>query len=242
MADSQVSPWRVDLDSFDLGEHYRLTRERLTALVGEIATSEEPAKVPVPACPGWSVHDVIAHLMAVVEDVLAGKLTGPPSDDMTAEQVARRQGKPTADMLDEWTEMAPTLEGLLTQVRVWPGFLDVLAHEHDIRGAVNRPEGRQSEEMCAASEWLMSNWEPAVPLLVKIEDRQYPLSVSEDAAPAAGGGPGDLCLTTSSFEVFRCRLGRRSPDQIRQLAWEGDPSPVLDRVALFGPEPYDITE
>ena len=46
--------------------------------------------------------------------------------------MARRRGVPTADVLVEWAEIAPAVEKLLTEVRVWPGFLDVLAHEHDI--------------------------------------------------------------------------------------------------------------
>ena len=87
---------RVDLEAFDLGVHYGLARQRLSALVAGV---EDQALVPVPACPNWSVHDVIAHLVAVVEDVRAGRLTGPPSDQDTAAQVARREGIETSVVL-----------------------------------------------------------------------------------------------------------------------------------------------
>src|SRR5580698_4786305 len=155
-ADGTAS-WNVDLDAFDLGEHYKLTRERISALVSQL--DDAPA-MAVPACPNWSVHDVVAHLTGVVEDVMAGRLTGPPSNEQTAEQVQRRRDIATSAMLEEWSAMAPTFEGLLSQVRVWPGFLDVFAHEHDIRGAVGEVGDRNSHEMMAASEYLLSNWEP----------------------------------------------------------------------------------
>ena len=43
----------------------------------------------VPACPGWSVRDVVAHMTAVAEDWAAGSLAGPPTDEQTAAHVAR---------------------------------------------------------------------------------------------------------------------------------------------------------
>lgn len=239
MADNSGPTSQVDFDGFDLGAHYGFVRNRLTDLVGGL---DDPAAVPVPACPGWSVHDVIAHLTAVVEDVLAGKLTGPPSDEETARQVARRDGVATPMVLAEWADMAPTFESLLSEVRVWPGFLDVLTHEHDVRGAVSAPAGRDSHEMVVASEWLLSRWEPAVPVRVKAGGRE------RTVGPATGPGEKDsedgakLALTTTSFEAFRFRLGRRSPAQLRAMDWSGDPTPVVERMTIFGPEPYDIIE
>jgi uncharacterized protein (TIGR03083 family) len=227
----------VDLEAFDLGENYRIARERLSSLVADlIAEAREPKEIRVRACPGWSVHDVLAHLTAVVEDAMAGKLTGPPSDEFTAEQVARRRDMDTAEVLSEWAEIAPPFEGAMTQVRIWPGFLDILAHEHDVRGAVDAPAGRDGEHMMAASEWLLSSWELPVPLVVRT-------GASEHFFGGAAQGSGDeLVLTTTPFELFRFRLGRRSPAQLRAMAWTGDPTPVLDHLVIFGPEPYDLVE
>lgn len=230
MADSTGPGSLVDLEAFDLGVHYGLARQRLSALVGGV---EDPARVPVPACPDWSVHDVIAHLVAVVEDVLAGRLTGPPTDEETAAQVARRDGIDTSAVLAEWAEMAPPLESLLSEVKVWPGFLDVLAHEHDVRGALSAPAGRDSYEMEAASEWLVSSWRPDSPLLVRIGNKQQ--AIGPETGP-------DLTLTTTAFEAFRFRLGRRSAAQLRAMDWSGDPGLVLDTICIFGPEPYDVIE
>jgi hypothetical protein len=229
----------VDLDAFDLGTHYRGSRERITSLViGLIAESRDMKAIPVPACPLWSVHDVLAHLTAVVEDVMAGRIKGPPSSEETSAQVERRRAMPTAEMLEEWTEIAPGFETALQSVRVWPGFLDVLSHEHDIRGAVDRPDGRNNIDVIASADWLLSFWNPPVPLVVRTGHigRVFGDSGGDTCAGA------DLTLETTPFEVFRFRLGRRSPAQLRAMSWTGDPSPVLDHMVIFGPEPYDVIE
>jgi uncharacterized protein (TIGR03083 family) len=213
--------------------HYGLARNRLTALIADVS---DPASVPVPACPSWSVHDVLSHLVGIVEEVLAGKLTGPPSEEATADQVARRRDVPTTAVLEEWSTMGPALETLLSEVRVWPGFLDVLAHEYDVRGALGNSEGRDSDEVWVAGEYLVSNWRPPVQVVVSVGDREHVI----------GGKEGDaaemLVLETTPFEAFRFRLGRRSRSQLANMSWRGDPAPVIDALAIFGPAPYDVVE
>jgi hypothetical protein len=237
MSRSAAGTPRVDLDEFDLGVHYGLARKRLTDLIANVS---DPASVPVPACPSWSVHDVLSHLMAVVEDVLAGRLTGPPSDEETAAQVARRRGVPTVEVLEEWTTSGPALEKLLSEVRVWPGFLDVLAHEYDVRGALGNSDRRDSDDVWVAGEYLVSHWRPPVQVVVSVGDREHVI----------GGKDGDggeahaeiLGLETTPFEAFRFRLGRRSRSQLANMSWKGDPTPVIDALAIFGPAPYDVAE
>ena len=107
----------------DLSSIYRESRTRLAEVIGSV---DDPKAVPVPCCPGWSVHDVLCHLVAVADDVLAGTLTGPPTDEETAEQVARRAGRPTAAVLDEWATVGPAIDELLAGAAVWPLALDVL--------------------------------------------------------------------------------------------------------------------
>ncbi|MEU2148715.1 maleylpyruvate isomerase N-terminal domain-containing protein, partial [Streptomyces globisporus] len=57
---------------------YRACRENITRLV---TSDPSVAELPVPACPGWNVRDLIGHLvlvcqMAVEED--PGEITDPP--------------------------------------------------------------------------------------------------------------------------------------------------------------------
>ncbi|HET7246492.1 MAG TPA: maleylpyruvate isomerase N-terminal domain-containing protein [Streptosporangiaceae bacterium] len=60
----------MDADTPDLAGMYRETRERLAGLVAGL--DEAQLGTPVPACPGWSVADVVGHLAAIPEDALAG--------------------------------------------------------------------------------------------------------------------------------------------------------------------------
>jgi uncharacterized protein (TIGR03083 family) len=216
----------------DLGDLYRNTRVRLTALVSCLDVSELAA--PVPTCPGWSIADVICHLAGGVEDVLAGRLTGPPTDAQTAEQVRRHRGKPTPEVVDLWNELAPAFEGLIGAGRAWPAVLDIVSHEHDIRGAIGRPGGRDSPGVYLGAEALCARAR-GLPVAIRL--------IWEDGETRMGTDtPIGLILYTTRFETLRWRLGRRSRTQMERLAWSGDPTPVLDHLALFGPARSDIIE
>ena len=75
------------------------TRERVSALVR--GAGDEAGQRVVPACPRWTVRDVVAHLTGVCDDILAGRLDGVATDPWTDAQVARRAGRPVEDILDD---------------------------------------------------------------------------------------------------------------------------------------------
>lgn len=228
-------PMTPERDRVDLSTTYRESRERLHDLVRSLG--EDAKGVPVQACPRWSVHDVIGHLVAIAEDVLAGRLTGPPTDEQTEAQVARRRDQTTAASLDEWTTLAPGLEEILGAARVWPGVLDVLCHEHDVRGAIDQPGARDVAGIGAGADYLLHVLALPVPVTVRVGDTTY---TKGPEATTAGTAP--IELETDSFEAFRFRLGRRSRRQLEAMRWTGDPTPVLDHLYLFGPSPVDIVE
>jgi uncharacterized protein (TIGR03083 family) len=195
-------------------------------------------RAPVPACPGWSVRDVVAHLTAVVEDVLAGRLTGPPSDEQTAAQVARFRDRSLSEILARWVELAPPFEEMVDGFEVWPAVLDVATHEHDIRGALGEPGARHTVVVRVGAERLLTWLQPPIPLRVVVEDAEYRVGPARD-----GEGEGEIVvLTTDRFEAFRWRMGRRSRAQLANLQWTGDPTPILDHLVVFGPAPTDIYE
>lgn len=214
----------------DLGAAYAESRDRLA---GVVAAAPDPKAVAVPACPGWSVHDALSHLVAVAEDVLAGRLTAPPGDETTAGQVARRRDRPTGEVLEEWAELSPRIEELLRGVTIWPVVLDVLSHEHDVRAALGAPGGRDLPIISTGAAQMLSWYQPPVALTVRMGGRTF--------EHRDGGDPG-LALDTDAFEVFRFRLGRRSRRQLAAMAWTGDPAPLLDSLTVFGPSPLDIIE
>lgn len=217
----------------DLAKLYRITRERLSDLVLGLDSSELAG--PVPACPGWSVSDVMYHLLAVVEDVMAGRLTKPPTDAETAGQVARHRGTPVTAVVENWAELAPRFEELIGSAVVWPAVLDVATHEQDIRGALGRTGARDTEVVRVGAERLVAMMQPSVPVRVVCEDFEARVGPENLERP-------ELVLRTTRFETFRWRLGRRSRSQVQELVWSGNPAPVIDELFIFGPSPTDILE
>ncbi len=214
-----------------LSQLYGQTSARVVALVAEL--DEGQLRAPVPACPGWSVRDVVAHLTAVGEDMLEGRLTGPPTDEQTAAQVARFEGRPLAEVLARWRELTPPFADAIDAFSVWPAVLDVATHEHDIRGAVGAPGGRDADVVRFGADRLLTWLRPPVPLRIEVEDESFELGTEGEAA---------LVLRTGRFEALRWRMGRRSRAQLADLDWAGDPAPVLDHLVVFGPSPADIIE
>jgi uncharacterized protein (TIGR03083 family) len=210
---------------------YQETRERIAALVTGL--DDAAWSIAVAACPGWSVRDVVAHLAAVAEDWASGRLTGPPSDEVTAAQVARFGGYDVAGILAAWTEASAQLHRLAETAALEPPLGDIVVHEHDVRGALGRPGARDSEAVRCISDELLTMLEPPVPLRVTVEDVQY----------RSGPGEGtEIQLRTTRFEALRWRTGRRSRAQLAAMDWSGNPTPVLDRLYLFGPAEADLVE
>jgi len=208
---------------------YQDTRERIASIV---AQPDAAGAAAVPACPGWSVRDVVAHVTAVGED-WGGSVTGPPTDEQTAAQLTRFADWDIAALLVAWTDAAARLDQMAETVSLAPPLGDVVAHEHDIRGAVGRPGARDSEAVWQSSDQLLANLRTPVPLRVTVEDGEY------------RSGPRDgpeICLRTSRFEALRWRTGRRSRAQLNAMAWSDDPTPVLDYLYLFGPAAADLVE
>jgi uncharacterized protein (TIGR03083 family) len=210
---------------------YLDTQRRLVAFVSQLDAGALDR--PVPACPGWAVRDVVAHLTAIPEDAIAGRLTGPPTEEETAAQVARFHGHRIDEMLAQWNELAPPFSEAVASLSIWPAVMDVATHEQDIRGALGLPGGRDSQAVRCCSERIIAFWQPPQPVRVVVEDAEF---------TAGAGDQEPIVLNTTRFEAFRWRFGRRSRRQLEQLDWAGDPSPVLDHMVIFRPAPADIVE
>lgn len=211
---------------------YQETRQRIIALL----TGRDDAawSTAVAACPGWSVHGVVAHLTAVAEDVASGRLAGrPPTDDETAAQIARFDGHDLAGLLAAWADAAAELERLAESTGLQLPLGDITSHEHDVRGAIGQPVARDSAAVWHSSDQLLVKLRTPVPLRVIVEDAQF-RSGTDDGS--------EIQLTTTRFEALRWRTGRRSRAQLAAMDWSGDSTQVLDHLYLFGPAQADLVE
>jgi uncharacterized protein (TIGR03083 family) len=217
----------------DLAALYREGRARFGALARELSPAELAS--PVPACPRWTVHDVIAHVAGVAEDSAAGNLAGAPGDEWTARHVERGRDVPLEELLARWEAGAPALEAFLAaNPRRWAAVLDVNAHEQDVRGAVDRPGARDNATIRTLVPGMLKGIDVPAPLVVRTEDGEVRVG------PDSGESP--VVLSTSRFEAFRWRLGRRSRAQVAAMDWSADPSPYLDHLFVFGPSAIDVVE
>ena len=218
----------VDPAGRPVGWHYREARLRLDEVLRPLSRAQW--ETPVPACPGWRVRDVLAHLLGNIEDAGRGRLAGPPSPELTAEQTARHADDEPVDLLDRWAAASPRFEAAIAER--WPAAIDIVSHEHDVRSALGRPGARDHESV--------------VTMAIRLADgiaSTAPIAVHFDGAPTDDGGDrGGLALRTSPFELFRLRLGRRSRQQVCELDWSANPDGVVDDLFIFGPASEPIVE
>lgn len=218
-------------DARQAADVYRNTKARITQLL--TGSDAGVWASPVPACPGWSVRDVVSHLTAVAQDWADGRLTGAPTDEATAEHVRRFGGLDRTEVLAAWSDATDRLRHLADTDGREPPLGDIACHEHDIRGAIGEPGARDAESVRWTADRLLTILRPPVPLRVVVEDGEY------RCGPADGT---EIILRTTRFEAFRWRTGRRSRAQLAAMDWSGDAAPVLDHLCLFGPARADVVE
>ena len=63
---------------------------------------------------------MVAHVAAVADDWADGRLSGPPTDEETAAQIARFGGYDLAEILAAWTDAAARLDRMAETAGVAP--------------------------------------------------------------------------------------------------------------------------
>ena len=223
------------------GEHYRIIRTDLTGLAATL--SPEQAAAPVPALPGWSVHDTYAHLAGVCADIVGGSVGDPHDEAWTAGHVAARKELPLAEICRRWTEDSERAEVLLDRPelrRAVFAVFDVFHHGHDIRGALGLAAARDTPQTTFVAGLMTKfrglEWSRAghPPIDLSTPSGAWRLG-APDAEPVAS-------LATTDFELSRIIVGRRSRRQMLAAGWTGDPEPIVDHLPSFGPPVTDLTE
>jgi uncharacterized protein (TIGR03083 family) len=135
---------------------YRRAKQRMVDIVRSMSDVELAAVCP--ACPAWSIRDVVAHHVHVVGAVADG--TFPPEasegfvavdaerraaaavvrDGWTEAGVRARRSVPFGDVLDEWKGVAKRMGP-----NVLVGLFDVIVHLGDVVEAVGDRRGVDTE-------------------------------------------------------------------------------------------------
>lgn len=155
------------------------------------------------------------------------------TEPWTAAQVEPRRSKPIREVVAEWSELGPRCEARIEILL--PGLgtawvADAATHEHDVRGALGTPGARDSAATAIALAFIAETF------VALVRDRGLPsLRLRAGGREwVAGDDQPVVTLAAEPFELLRALSGRRSIEQIRGLAWKGDPEPYLPAFT-FGP-------
>ncbi|MFJ4675480.1 maleylpyruvate isomerase family mycothiol-dependent enzyme [Kitasatospora sp. NPDC088783] len=203
---------------------YRRSRAAIAALASGLP---DPAAVGVPACPDWSVRDLIGHLVHICESFVA-------LEDSQID-LAPLTGAPAAELLDRWEELDGALPAALErtpELRRRILLLDVFSHELDLRLGLDVPAEPTAH--------------PAFDGALDLSTMGFGLAVHGGGLPALRietpgrawvVGEGDPAATVrgSAVDVFRSLTGRRTRPQIEDLEWSGEPAGKWAQAFAWGP-------
>jgi hypothetical protein len=230
-------------------------REMRTALSDDLLTiPPERWNTALPTRPEWSVKDTVAMLAGFAEALIDGRWTEDYSDawsdpamrDQLHEAfdmlIARRKDHTGTEILDEWARHAARLERMMSDEEPfpegthafagWSYLWAVVQNSHNVwsaLGIISRARNFQATLMCLESAviWLdmrlQATGGPA--LRVRAGEQEWVI----------GDGVPQATVSAPPFELFRALSGRRSLDQIRSFAWDGDPELFIDVFSPFEP-------
>ena len=208
------------------GPRYDAVRRRVSSL---IEGHQSASDIEVPACPGWTVGDVLRHLVGVARDLADNEVDGYTSESWTERQLVGLAGKSVPDLLSLWDDAARRLPAALPVADVPAVVLalgDAIVHEADLASAIAPARRVPEADVLAAIKTGVSRWRPALaaspapPLRIAVRgDRDWWLGLDR----------GDsVTLDVQAYDLFRLLFGRRSRAEVGALGWSSDPTPYLD--------------
>jgi uncharacterized protein (TIGR03083 family) len=155
----------------------------------DLLRSLSPVELDSPSrCDGWTCGDVARHVVGQMADVMAGRLDGLGSPEVTAREVTERAGRSAGELADECAEAAKGSAGLLSifDDAAWNGpagggyegtlgdgvealWYDAWLHGNDIRSSLERPadtgDGMRAALSHVGFELSKRGWTGDVPAL-----------------------------------------------------------------------------
>ena len=175
-------------------------RSRVVEMIRSVDESSMQRRVP--HCPGWTVGDLVGHMIGVPEDIVAGRMEGVTSDAWTRAQVERHRGKSASELADAYGATADDFDAVLPHIPSPVNsqlVMDAITHEHDLRFALDQDGARDSDAVTVGVGWLLN-----------MVDQRRP-----------GFGVRLAESGVSPWELLRCLGGRRSAVQMDALGLDG---------------------
>jgi len=243
----------------DLAGAYEETRASMIKVVRDM--DAEQLATTVPACPDWTVKDLIAHVTSIASAVADGNVPADVNlssfwdEDLAVgreafvdKELDRRRHKGLEEIVEEWDRTAPVLEEMMRGERPWPDdapafpdwmvMTDLGVHHHDLRGAVGLPGQRDS----LATGLSLRSYVEAMRFRVAHEKLPTLRLVAGERSWVIGDGEPGATVTADPFELARAASGRRSWEQVRAFDWQGDPEPFRPLFYPYGPRTEALVE
>ena len=206
---------------------YVTTRGRFLDLVGQV----DPG-LRVRATPAWDVRDLVAHLVGLNQDLVAGNVEEYAGEQWTAAQVGSRAGVPLPDLVAEWDAVLPDFlevladpvgHGMEDYLGLSP-VVDLVSHHLDLCETVGH------EVVVDPEVWSVLG--PRRQFLLDLQVQVAGLPALRVRTPDGDDwvvGSGDPAgeVTAGRLGLWRSLEGRRTRDQVRAFDWSVDPEPYL---------------
>ena len=88
-------------------------RDERTRLVSYLESLPEAAWDKPTLCEGWTVRDLVSHLIGNAADMVALNVEGAGSPEYNQRQITERAGRSPAELLAEWAEQGPAFEATI---------------------------------------------------------------------------------------------------------------------------------
>lgn len=191
-------------------ESYRQVRKNALEVL-----SGETGNPVVPACPEWTVRDLLAHLVGSAA-LAIGRMSGWPATHPSSSADMGVQ-----ELLSTWDQLGAEVDLLLADQGERCGSLlltDAFTHELDLRYAVGAPMPEEHPAFACAFEVLANGFADAVTAHLLPALR---LSTGSTQWTVGDGDPV-ASVTAHQLDLYRSIAGRRTHEQITGLDWDRD--------------------
>ncbi len=220
----------------DAVQEWGAAYERVRELVAGL--DEQQAATRVPACPGWTVRELLAHMVGLGADVVRGDEPDDHNSTWTQRQVDERAEEDVARLLEEWAGLVEPLQQWMRENTTRP-LGDIVIHEQDLRGALGVPGAQDSEGVHALRDRMVGG------LGERAADLPPIALVGPGWQWCSAGDPAEaaVLLRAPDFDLARAVMTRRSEGQLRGWTERGDLTPYLPGFAGLGALPTtDLVE
>jgi uncharacterized protein (TIGR03083 family) len=206
---------------------------------------------PVPACPDWGVGDLLAHLVGIAADSVAGRFYDgalrawrEPSaavarDEWTAGHVRQHARSGLAALRAELDDRGggvvaalrrgvPTAQGA-PEWGLTAAVGDLCVHLADLREALGHPPRPASP----VTRWGFASFRGWLDQRLRETGLRALVLTDGTREWLLGDGSPDGVVTADQHELYRMITGRRSAARIRSYEWTTDPAPYLPVIAPY---------